>query len=89
MSRVRRYGSANRTAFQSCTSTGDDAPMPSENRPGAASASAAALIANRPGPRVKTGATAVPSRTFGCQAAARASGVNASLPATSADHRSV
>ena len=63
--------------------------MPSENRPGAASASAAALIASSPGPRVKTGVIAVPSRSRGCQAAASASGVNASVPATSDDQTSV
>ncbi len=88
-SRVRLTGSSNATAFQSRTSTGEDAPTPSAKRPGAASASAAALIASNAGPRVKTGVIAVPRRSRGAQAAASASGVNASVPATSDDQTSV
>src|SRR4051812_43508849 len=68
---------------------GLDAPRPSTNRPGAAAAIVAADIAISAGPRVNTGTTAVPSRRVGSQAEARASGTNASLPLTSADHRSV
>ena len=41
------------------------------------------------GPRVKTGAMAVPSRSVGAHALARTSGVNASAPSTSEDHTSV
>jgi hypothetical protein len=89
MSRLRANGLVKSAAFQSPTTTGDDAPMPSWNRPGAASASAAAVIASRAGPRVKTGVMAVPSRACGCQAAASVSGVKASVPATSDDQRSV
>src|SRR6266542_1865744 len=71
-SRQRPYGSTKGTAFQSRTMTCDEAPMPSTNRPGAASASAASLIASRPGPRVNTCAIAVPSRSVGSHAEARA-----------------
>jgi len=89
MSRARAYGRAWSTAFQSLTTTGEDAPMPSWKRPGATSASAAADWASNAGPRVKTGAIAVPRRACGCHAAARVSGVKASVPDTSDDHRSV
>ena len=89
MSRLRANGSSNGIPFQSPTTTGDDAPMPRTNRPGAASASAAAVIASSPGPRVNTGAIAVPSRSSGSQAAASASGVKPSAPATSDDQMSV
>ena len=50
MSRLRANGLMKSAAFQSPTTTGEDAPMPSWKRPGAASASAAAVIASRPGP---------------------------------------
>ena len=56
---------------------------------GAASAMAATLIAMRPGPRVKAGTIAEPRRSDGVHAAARASGVNASVPPASLDQRSV
>ena len=46
-SRTRASGRANSTAFHSCTTTADDAPTPSTNRPGAASASVAAVIAEQ------------------------------------------
>nr|BFE68531.1 hypothetical protein GCM10020092_018320 [Actinoplanes digitatis] len=89
MSRLRANGLVKSAAFQSPTTTGEDAPMPSWKRPGAASASAAAVIASSPGPRVKTGVIAVPSRARGCHAAASVNGVKASVPATSELHRSV
>ena len=89
MSRLRLNGSVNGTAFQSPTTTGDEAPMPSMNRPGAVSASDAAVIASSPGPRVKTGAIAVPSRILGVAIAPMVNGVKASVPATSDVHRSV
>ena len=41
------------------------------------------------GPRVNTGAMAVPSRSAGAHALARTSGVKASAPSTSEDHTSV
>jgi hypothetical protein len=63
--------------------------MPSMNRPGAASASAAADMAITAGPRVKAGTIAVPSIASGTHAAASASGVNASAPLASADQKSV
>ncbi|GAA3120013.1 hypothetical protein GCM10020001_045290 [Nonomuraea salmonea] len=89
MSRVRAYGLANVPAFHRSTIAGDDAPMPSTNRPGARSASVAADIASSPGPRVETGTIALPSRTCGAHCAASASGTNPSVPLTSADHTSV
>ena len=75
--------------FQDCTIAGLDAPRPRLNRPGAAEASAAADWAISAGPRVNTGTIAVPRRSSGCQAAASASGVKASAPATSLDQTSV
>ena len=63
--------------------------MPSANRPGAASARAAALCAMVGAPRVNAGTIAVPRRSVGAQAAASASGVNASAPPDSADQTSV
>jgi hypothetical protein len=88
-SRVRRHGASKVSPFQSATMIGLEAPSPRTKRPGAALASEAALIAMRAGPRVKTGTIAVPSRSVGAQAEARASGVNASVPATSAVQTSV
>ncbi len=52
MSRARRYGSVNGMAFHLLTMMSEDVPMPSAQRPGAASASAAALCAISAGPRV-------------------------------------
>ena len=52
VSRVRLNGSSNGIAFQRCTITGDDEPMPSTNRPPVTSASVAAVIASVAGPRV-------------------------------------
>ncbi len=63
--------------------------MPSVNRPGARSASVAADMASRPGPRVETGTMALPSRRPGAHCAAIASGTKPSTPLTSADHASV
>ncbi len=88
-SRLRWYGCSCGTAFQSWTMTGEDAPMPSVKRPGAASASAAACIASSAGPRVCTGTMAVPRFSSGAQTDASASGVKASAPLVSIDHRSV
>src|SRR6185436_11283837 len=88
-SRVRRQGASKVRPFQSETMTGLEAPSPRTKRPGAALASEAALMAIRAGPRVKTGTIAVPSRSVGAQVEARASGVNASVPATSAVQASV
>ncbi len=65
-SRVRWYGRSKAMPFQLPTITGLDAPRPRTNRPGAASASAAADMAISAGPRVKTGTIAVPSRSVGC-----------------------
>ena len=69
--------------FQSATIVSEDAPIPRRKRPGAAAAIVAADCAISAGPRVKTGTIAVPSDSEGCQSEASASGVNASLPATS------
>ena len=88
-SRTRSYGLSNGMPFHRCTMTSDDEPMPMATRPGAASASAAALWAIVGAPRVKAGTMAVPSRSVGAQALANASGVNASAPPASADHTSV
>ena len=89
VARTRSNGLSNGIPFQRRTMTSEEEPMPSANRPGAASASAAALCAIVAGPRVNAGTMAVPSRNVGAQAAARASGVNASAPPTSADQTSV
>jgi hypothetical protein len=79
VSRVRAYGATNGIPFHPCTMLADDAPNPSTKRPGAASASAAAVTASTDGPRVYTGTTHVPRRTSGVASAAIASGVNPSL----------
>jgi hypothetical protein len=89
MSLVRAYGSVKSRPFHCATIAGEDAPIPITARPGATSARLAALIASSAGPRVYTGTIAVPNRADGAHPAARTSGVNASLPLTSADHRSV
>jgi len=75
--------------FQRSTMTSDEVPMPKANRPGAASAMLATLMAISPGPRVNAGTMAHPRRSEGVQAAASASGVNASVPPASLDQRSV
>ena len=49
----------------------------------------ATLMAMTPGPRVNAGTIAVPRRAAGAHCEARASGVNASEPPASDDHRSV
>ena len=89
MSRTRRYGSSKGMLFQFSTMTFDEVPIPSANRPGAACTMLATLSASVAAPRVKAGTMAVPSRSDGVHAAASASGVNASAPPDSADHRSV
>ncbi len=83
------YGDSNGMPFQFSTITFDDVPMPSANRPGAASASEAADCARQAGPRVNTGTMAVPSRSEGAHTDANAKGVKASWAIDSADHRSV
>ena len=88
-SRTFLYGSTNGTPFQRSTMTLLDEPMPMANRPGAASASEATHWARHAGARVNAGTIAVPRRSRGSHAAARASGVNASAPSASADHTSV
>ena len=75
--------------FQRSTITLDEVPTPSTNRPGAASASAAADWANSAGPRVKAGMMAVPRRNVGAHTEARANGVKPSPPMASADQASV
>jgi hypothetical protein len=52
VSRTRLYGSSKGMPFQRSTMTLDEVPTPSANRPGAAAASVAALIAKVAGPRV-------------------------------------
>jgi hypothetical protein len=89
VSRVLLKGSLNSAAFHRFTIAGDDDPIPSTNRPPDTSAAVAALIANNAGPRVYTGAMAVPSRIESDHCAASANGVNASVPVVSADHTSV
>jgi len=88
-SRTRAYGFSNGTPPHCSTMTDDPAPRPSTKRPGAASATPIALIANVNGARVYTLAIAVPRRNDGAHCDARSSGVNASMPSTSADHTSV
>jgi hypothetical protein len=75
--------------FQCSTITSEEAPIPIATRPGAAVARLATHWARVAGPRVKTGAMAVPSRSAGAHTLARTSGVNASTPSTSDDHTSV
>ncbi len=89
MSRTFLYGSSNGTPFQRSTITLLDEPMPMAKRPGAASAIDATLCAKQAGARVYAGTIAVPNRSRGSQAAASASGVNASAPSDSADQMSV
>ena len=89
MSRTRWYGLSNGMPFQRSTITFDDVPMPSAKRPGAAWHSDATVDASVCAPRVYAGTIAVPSRSSGAHCAASASGVNASAPPDSADHRSV
>ncbi len=88
-SRVRSNAASKGIAFQRSTIAGDDAPMPSANRPGAASAIDAAVCASRAGPRVNAGAMATPLRNVGVHAAASASGVNPSWLFASPVHTSV
>ncbi len=68
---------------------GELVPRPSTKRPGAASAIVAASIARSAGPRVNTLAIALPSRRPSVHSAARASGMKASVPSTSAVQASV
>ena len=89
MSRTRCRGRSNGIPFQRSTITSEEAPIPMATRPGAAAARAAALWARVAGPRVNTGAMAVPSRSAGAHTLARTRGVNASAPSTSEDHTSV
>ena len=76
--------------FHLSTITFDDVPMP-EHEPARARRSAivATVCASSAGPRVYAGTIAVPSRSDGAHAEARASGVNASAPLASEDHTSV
>ena len=67
----------------------EEVPIPIANRPGAAWHMAATLCAKVAAPRVNTGTIAVPKRSFGAHAAAKARGVNASVPPASALHKSV
>ncbi len=67
----------------------DDEPMPSTKRPGAASASAAALIANTAGPRVCTGKQAQPRRSVFAHCEASASGTKPSRSCASLVQTSV
>jgi hypothetical protein len=89
VSRVRAYGCSKGSAFQWRTMGSDDAPRPTTKRPGAASQSAAMLIASVAAPRVWTGRHAQPSRSPGAQADASASGVSPSTSCASLVHRSV
>jgi hypothetical protein len=88
-SRTRRYGCSNGIAFHRSTITLLLEPMPMATRPGAASARPATVWASAAGARVNAGTIAVPRRSRGSQAAASASGVNASRPSDSADQTSV
>ena len=89
MSRTFWYGCSNGMPFHPSTMTFDDDPIPSTNRPGAASASVAAHWAMHAGARVYAGRIAVPSRSRGSQTEANASGVKPSLPSDSAVQTSV
>ena len=89
MSRTRWYGLSNVMPFHRSTITSDDVPMPSAKRPGAAWHALATVDASVCAPRVYTGTIAVPNRNDGAHCAAATSGVNASYPPDSADHRSV
>ena len=89
VSRTFVSGRSNGIPFQRSTITFDEVPTPSAKRPGAASAIVAALIASRPGPLVKAGTIAVPSRSDGAHTEATASGVKASAPPASLDQASV
>jgi len=75
--------------FQPSTITLDEVPTPSASRPGAAWASEPTLWARQPGPRVKAGTMAVPSRSDGAHTEVSVSGVKASAPLASDDHTSV
>jgi hypothetical protein len=89
VSRTRGNGRSKTSPFQCSTITSEEAPMPIATRPGAAAARLAAHWARVAGPRVNTGAMAVPSRRAGAHTLARASGVNASALSTSDDQTSV
>ena len=89
MSRVFLYGSLNSMPFHRSTMTSLDVPRPSTKRPSAAWASEPTLWARQPGPRVKVGTMAVPSRSVGAHTEASVSGVKASAPLASDDHTSV
>lgn len=85
----RVYGFSKGILFQRSTMMSLEVPMPSTKRPGASSASCAALVAIRAGPRPKTPATAVPKRSVSLPVAETASGRKPSLAATSSDQQSV
>ena len=89
VSRIRPSGRRRGTPFHLSTIAGELVPSPRQNRPGAASATAAASIASSAGPRVNTLAMALPSRSSLVQDAASASGTKASVPSTSAVQASV
>jgi hypothetical protein len=89
VSLVLANGLTNSPAFQRSTMAGEEAPMPRTKRSGARSASVAADMASRPGPRVETGTIALPSRSPGAHSEAIARGTKPSTPLTSADQASV
>ena len=88
VSRTLVTGRSNRPPFQSSTMGREPDPTPRQKRPGAISATPAALIASVAGPRVKTLAMAEPTRIpVACPTTA--SGEKMSTPSTSSDHASV
>jgi hypothetical protein len=88
VSRVCWNGFSNGRAFWYATMYSDELPSPITQRPGAASASAAALIASTAGPRVCTGRIATPSRSVGAHCDASASGTKPSRSCASLVHTS-
>ena len=89
MSRVCANGRSKGRALCDVTTCAEELPIPSTKRPGAASASAAALIARRPGPRVCTGKQAQPRRRLGAHCEASTSGVKPSTSCASLVQTSV
>ena len=83
VSRTRAKGFSKEPPFQRSTTKAEEAPMPMETRPGKARASVEADMASRPGVRVKTGSTALPTRNSRVAEASRASTVMDSLAAVS------
>ena len=88
-SRMRDRGLANSSPLKRSTTTLDEAPSPSTNRPELASCSAAAVWASTDGPRVNGLTIPVTSRTRSVTGAAWARVVNPSAPlGVSADQMS-